>query len=90
MINFIDIKIKIGEWIEQHKDTQNANGIIDYCCNGQDVYISMEKSSINPYIGATVTTDEYVYRFIYKGISGDSFDMSKLEHLTTTKKENDD
>ncbi|MCI6825119.1 MAG: hypothetical protein MR885_07125 [Ruminococcus bromii] len=90
MINFIDIKIKIGEWIEQHKDTQNANEIIDYHCDGQNVYISMEKSSINPYIGATVTTDDYVYRFVYKGISENSFDMSKLEHLTTTKKEFDD
>lgn len=90
MINFVDIKTRIGEWIEQHQNIDNANDIIDYCCDGQDVYISMEKSSTNPYIGATVTTDEYVYRFLYKGNSETCFDMSKLKHLTTTKIENDD
>lgn len=90
MINFVDIKTRIGEWIEQHNSIDNADEIIYYHCNGQDVSISMLKSSVNPYIGATVTTDEYVYRFLYTGNSETRFDMSKLKHLTTTKIENDD
>ena len=90
MINIVDIKKRIGEWIEQNNNIDNADEIIDYNCNGQDVSISMVKSSINPYIGATVTTDEYVYRFLYAGNSETRFDMSKLEHLTTIKKEDDD
>ena len=40
--------------------------------------------------GATVTTNELVYRFLYKGNSKSRFEMAKLEHISTVKIENDD
>ena len=90
MINIIDIKRRIGEWIEQNQTIENASEIFKYYCNGEDVTISMEKSNINPYIVSKVVTYTFVYRFIYKGSSKSPFDMSKLEHINTTKIEDDD
>ena len=90
MLNFIEIKRKIGEWIEQHKNINNASEAIDFYCDGQYVCISMQKADANSYIGATVTTNELVYRFLYKGNSKSHFEMAKLEHISTVKIENDD
>lgn len=86
MANLIDYKNIIGEWINLHQDTAEIEEAINY----NSACISFHKTSNSPFIGISITTNDYVYKFQYNYISYPKYDMSKLDHLSTVNINNDD
>ena len=90
MVNFINIKRKIGELVDQHLGDEDVSEAIDFDNDGQPAYISFHKSKSFSYISIDVTTNDIVYKFKYPNRQGEKFNMSELENLSSYSTKYDD
>lgn len=82
MINFIEIKLKIGELINQYKNNNDVETAAELKINDQYVNITFLKGENSKNILIDVRTEEYIYKFIYPA-KEKSFDMSKLDNIAS-------
>lgn len=90
MINWIKIKLRIGELIEENIENEIVSESFDFDYDGKYACISFQKAPNCQKIQINVRTEGYVYKFSYPNNYNKKFDMSKLDNYNSYPEEKDD